>query len=65
MNKKTIIAVLLIVLLAAVSILGLPLAVRSVEYRTEKAAPTVIVTPEPFQEDCDEESEWYDEEAGF
>ena len=47
MNKKSIMAVLLIVLLAAVSILGLPFMVDRMERHTEGLTPTVTATPLP------------------
>ena len=45
MNKKSIFAVLLIILLAAVSILGLPLVVHRIERQAESVMPTVTTTP--------------------
>lgn len=45
MNKKSIIAVLLIILLAAVSILGLPLVAHRIERQAESVMPTVTTTP--------------------
>ena len=47
MNKKSVIAVLLIVLLAAVSVLGLPFMVDRMERRTESLTFTVTATPLP------------------
>ena len=46
MNKK-IIVVLLIVLLATVSILGLPFMVDRIEQHAEALTPTVNATPQP------------------
>ena len=45
MNKKSIIAVLLIILLAAVSILGLPLVDQRIDRQAESVMPTVTATP--------------------
>ena len=45
MNKKSIIAVLLIILLAAASILGLPLMAHRIEKYAESVMPTVTATP--------------------
>ena len=47
MNKKSVIAVLLIVLLAAVSILGLPFMVDRIEQHAESITSTVTATPVP------------------
>ena len=47
MNKKSIMAVLLIVLLAAVSILGLPYMTHKIEQNAESLTPTVTATPLP------------------
>lgn len=47
MNKKSIIAVLLIILLAAASILGLPLMAHRIEKYAESVMPTVTATPLP------------------
>lgn len=47
MNKKSIIAVLFILLLAAVSILGLPLVAHRIERQAESVMPTVTATPLP------------------
>ncbi len=53
MNKKSILAVLLILLLATASILGLPLLSGSVTRRAENAAPVVTATPAPVYDDWD------------
>ena len=47
MNKKSVIAVLLIVLLAAVSVLGLPFMVDRIEQHAESITSTVTATPAP------------------
>ena len=47
MNEKSVIAVLLIVLLAAVSVLGLPFMVDRMELNAETIIPMVTVTPLP------------------
>lgn len=47
MNKKSVIAVLLIVLLVAVSVLGLPFMVDRIEQHAESITSTVTVTPVP------------------
>ena len=47
MNKKSIIAVLLIILLAAASILGLPIMAHRIEKYAESVMPTVTATPLP------------------
>lgn len=47
MNKKSMIAVLLIILLAAVSVLGLPFMVDRMEQYAESLTPTVTSTPLP------------------
>ncbi len=47
MNKKSIVIVLLIVLLATVSILGLPFMVDRIEQHAEALTPTVTATPQP------------------
>ena len=54
MNKKSVLAVLLILLLAAASILGLPLLARSIEHRAENAAPAVTASPVPVYDDIDD-----------
>ena len=51
MNKKSILSVLLILLLAAASILCLPLLARRIERRAENAAPAVTATPVPVYDD--------------
>jgi hypothetical protein len=55
MNKKSVIAVLLILILAAVSVLGLPCVVRKVEEAAESSLVMVTAAPEP--EYADESSE--------
>ena len=47
MNKKSIIAVLFILLLTAASILGLPLMAHRIERQAESVMPTVTATPLP------------------
>lgn len=47
MNKKSIIAVLFILLLAVASILGLPLMAHRIERHAESVMPTVTATPLP------------------
>ena len=47
MNKKNIIAVLFILLLAAASILGLTLMAHRIERYAESVMPTVTATPLP------------------
>ena len=54
MNKKSMLALILFLLLAIASILGLPFMVRSIERRAEKETPMVTVTPYPV------EVEWND-----
>lgn len=54
MNKKSFFAILLIFLLAAASILGLPLMTRSIERRAENAASTVTASPVPVYDDIDD-----------
>ena len=51
MNRKSIISVILILLLAAASILGLPLLAHSIERRAENAAPAVTAAPAPVYDD--------------
>ena len=51
MNKKSFFAILLILLLAAASILGLPLMTRSIERRAEKTTPAVTASPIPVYDD--------------
>lgn len=50
MNKKSIIAVLFILLLAAASILGLPLMTHRIERYAESVMPTVTATPLPVDD---------------
>lgn len=47
MSKKSIIAVLFILLLVAASILGLPLMAHRIERHAESVMPTVTATPLP------------------
>ena len=47
MNKKSVIAVLLIVLQATVSVLGLPFMVDRIEQHAESITSTVTSTPLP------------------
>ena len=51
MNKKSILSVLLILLLTAASILGLPLMTRSIERRAENDTPAVTASPVPVYDD--------------
>ena len=50
MNRKSIFALILILLLAAVSILGLPFMVDRMEQRAESFTPTVTATPQPNED---------------
>ena len=50
MSKKSIIAVLFILLLAAASILGLPLMTQRTERYAESVMPTVTATPLPVDD---------------
>ena len=54
MNKKSMLALILFLLLAIASVLGLPLMARSIERRAEIKMPMVTVTPYPV------EVEWND-----
>ncbi len=47
MNKKSMIAVLLIILLAAISVLGLPFMTHKIEQHAESITQTVTMTPQP------------------
>ena len=47
MNKKSFIAVLLIILLATVSVLGLPFMTHRIERRAESITPMATATPQP------------------
>ena len=47
MNKKSMIAVLLIILLATISVLGLPFMTHKIEQHAESLTPTVTATPQP------------------
>lgn len=47
MNRKSILVVLAILLLAAASLLGLPHMVRRIEEKAESAPVFVTCTPEP------------------
>jgi len=51
MNKKNFFAILLILLLAAASVLGLPLLARSIERRAENSVPAVTASPVPVYDD--------------
>lgn len=55
MNKKSIIAVFLIILLAAASILGLPLMVKSIERRAQTVTlfDSVKPLPDSYYENMD------------
>ena len=53
MNRKSMISVILILLLAVASILGLPIMTRSIERRAENAVPAVTATPAPVYDDGD------------
>ena len=50
MNKKSMLALILFLLLDIASILGLPLVARSIERRAENKMPMVTVTPYPIEE---------------
>ena len=54
MNKKSFFAILLILLLTAASILGLPFLARSIERRAENAASAVTASPVPVYDDIDD-----------
>ena len=47
MNRKSISALILILLLAAVSIFGLPFMTHKIEQHAESLTPTVTATPQP------------------
>ena len=47
MNKKSMIAVLLIILLATISVLGLPFMTHKIEQHAESITQTVTMTPQP------------------
>ena len=47
MNRKSISALILILLLAVLSILGLPFMVDRMEQRAESFTPTFTATPQP------------------
>lgn len=47
MNRKSIFALILILLLAAVSIFGLPFMTHKIEQHAESLTPTVTATPQP------------------
>lgn len=49
MNRKSILAVLVILLLAAAALLGLPRMVRRIQEQAESAPVVVTCTPEPFR----------------
>ena len=51
MSRKNILVVLVILLLAAASLLGLPRMVRRIEEKAESAPVVVTCTPDPFQSD--------------
>ncbi len=50
MNRKSIFALILILLLAAVSILGLPIMTHKTEQKAESLTPTVTATPQPNED---------------
>ena len=56
MNKKNIIAVLFILLLAAASILGLPLMTRRIERQAENTTPAVTASPVPVYDDMGDDT---------
>ena len=47
MNRKSIFSLILILLLAAVSIFGLPFMTHKIEQHAESLTPTVTATPQP------------------
>ena len=47
MNRKSILALILILLLAVLSILGLPFMTHKIEQNAESLMPTVTATPQP------------------
>ena len=47
MNKKSMIAVLLIILLATISVLGLPFMTHKIEQNAESLTRTITATPQP------------------
>ena len=47
MNRKSISALILILLLAAVSIFGLPFMTHKIEQHAESLTPTVTAMPQP------------------
>lgn len=51
MNKKTTLALILFLLLAIASILGLPFMIRSIERRAGNEIPMITVTPYPVDEE--------------
>ena len=48
MSRKSILAILVILLLVTASLLGLPRMVRRIEEQTESAPVVVTWTPDPF-----------------
>lgn len=51
MNKKSTLALILFLLLAIASILGLPFMIRSIERRAGNKIPMVTITPYPVDEE--------------
>ena len=47
MKRKSVFALILILLLAVLSILGLPFMTHKIEQNTESLMPTVTTTPQP------------------
>ena len=50
MNRKSILALILILLLAVISILGLPFMTHKIEQKAESLTPTVTATPQPNED---------------
>ena len=50
MKRKSVFALILILLLAAVSILGLPFMTHKIEQNAESLMPTVTATPQPNED---------------
>ena len=50
MNRKSLFALILILLLAVLSILGLPFMTHKIEQHAESITPTVTATPQPSED---------------
>ena len=50
MNRKSIFVLILILLLAAVSILGLPIMTHKIDQKAESLTPMVTATPPPNED---------------